>query len=219
MFFRKTILTLCSVCILLVFQGACRQTKSAPEQQGVNLLSDPIFGLSYNPSLVHYDQIPETISRMCRGFKAGRWWVFAHVQREKDDYFIVMGSVAGQDSDSFGTALWIEGSTCHETDSQWVLSGRPASKESSGGPARGLPGLDAQRICDHGPAGECHYQLRSPDEQKVLVDLVTDAIRRASDAYGGIAQFKQRACSPSFVGGLSESPMVQQELQNACSMR
>ena len=68
-------------------------------------------------------------------------------------------------------------------------------------------------ICPQGPAGDCYYDLRSADNERVLRGLTRDAIQRAIKAYGAEAQFKKYACSPSEISGLWEVPIVRQELQ------
>ncbi len=185
-------------------------------------LQDPMFGISYSPSRVHYEPMPTLIRQICPGYEHGSFWVFAHLQRESLDYYVVMGIRPGQDGDPLGAALLIKDSKCYQEDSTRMLSGFVPEK-GYGEEERelGLPGLNAPQICEHGPQfpygiGTCHYILRSPDEESVLRGLVSDALVRGARAFGDAAQFKKAVCVPSLREANSSMPIVQQELTKFC---
>ena len=211
---RIIILLLCGISMIVSLEAATAEVQAS--EPGQVTLDDPIFGITYSTSSVNYDQIPPEVKQLCPHFNDGHFWVYAHFRAENGDYYIVMGIRPDQDSDSLGVALWIEGSKCRGIDSNWMLSGRPKKEYGKAGSLGGLPGLDAPRICPHGPAGDCYYDLQSADNERILRGLTGDAIQRAIKAYGGEAQFKKYACSPSELSE-SDAPIVQQELQKFCS--
>jgi hypothetical protein len=211
-------LLLCSV--LLV---SCERAKAqAIQSLGLVIRQDPIFGISYNPSVVKYQQLSPEFRSRCALFqgKQDHLWLFAHVRSEGSDYYVIMSTSPGQDGDSFGTAVWIEGSKCHVTESKWVLSGVPPSKGYSD--AHGvekLPGIDvpSPKTCNSDAYAVCNYTLQSALEEEILRGLVKDALRKAVRAYGGKTLFGGSACSRGIISGNSGSPIVQQELQMFCS--
>jgi len=185
-------------------------------------LQDPMFGISYSPSRVHYEPMPMPIRQICPGYEHGTFWVFAHVQRESGDYYVVMGIRPGQDGDSLGAALLIKDSKCYQEDSTRMLSGFvPEKGYGQEASALGLPGLNAPQICEHGPQfpygiGACHYVLRSAEEESVLRGLASDALVRGTRAWGDAAQFKKAVCIPSLEKANSSMPIVRQELTKFC---
>jgi hypothetical protein len=185
-------------------------------------LDDPLFGISYSYSKVHYEPMPISIRRICPDYERGTFWVFAHFQKESGDYYVVMGISPGQDGDSLGAALLVKNSKCYVEDSSRMLSG--FIPDSGYGPEKSvyiLPGVNAPQICEHGPQypygmGPCHYILRSAEEESVLRGLVKDALARGVRAWGGAAQFKKAVCSQSLQDEIPYMPIVQQELTKFC---
>jgi hypothetical protein len=180
------------------------------------MLEDPVFGLSYDYTKVHYEPVPGSLRQVCPDFKEATFWAFAHVQRKTVDYFIVMGIRPGQDGDSLGAAIAVEGSKCTKEDSTWMLSGLIpkggyGAQKSETTP---LPGLKGE-VCNQ---GECYYVIKSAEEEALLRDLVRDGLTRAAKAWGGLEQFKKEACRPATLQGNSNTPVVQLELTNFCNL-
>jgi hypothetical protein len=183
----------------------------------VTPLDDPIFGISYQSDKVRYELMPARIRQLCPDFKRGEFWTFAQFRSGTSEYFIVMGVRPGQDGDSLGAALQIDGSKCQAEDSTWMLSGTlPENGYSYPATAAHLPGLGAPKACPHGPAGDCFYLLRSAAEEAILRGLVKDGIERAIKAYGNQALFGKKACAPSQLTGGESTPVVLQELKRFC---
>jgi len=190
------------------------------QQNSVNLrtqVQDPIFGISYSYTKVHYENMPTSIRHVCPNYEKGTFWTFAHVQRNSRDYYVVMGVAPGQDGDSLGAALVVEGSDCTASDSTWMLSGYVPSGGYRAGESSGeLPGLGAPKVC--ADPDSCHYVLRSAEEEGLLRDLVRDALSRGVQAWGE-DRFRKEACTPSIQQANSSTPIIQQELTKFCNDR
>ena len=79
-----------------------------------------------------------------------------------------------------------------------------------------LPGLGAQRICDAGPFGDCHYVLRSAGEEDLLRGLVKDAVLQGIRAWGGEEAFRKAVCRSQIMNANASMPIVQQEVSEFC---
>jgi hypothetical protein len=188
---------------------------SAQQRANHTILEDPMFGLSYDYTKIHYEQLSDSVGSVCRNLvKGGRYWIFAHIKRDSGNYYVVMGVVPKQSGDSLGIALWIRTSECDGEDSLWMQSGLTPAEGYASIPYSGeLPGLNAQKACDR---GECHYVFRSPEEEAILRDLVRDAISRGVQAWGK-DRFKKEVCqSPGPNERNSSTPIVQKELAEFC---
>jgi len=184
------------------------------------MIEDPVFGVSFDPFKVKFENIPSKLKQLCHLSDEGHLWLFSHLKTDRSDYYIVMGWSYDQEGDSFGNAVWTMGNSCSIAETGWVLSGIPSpSGYSSTNVHEKLPGLGvpAPKSCQSDPQAVCNYQLRSAHEEFIIRGLVRDAIQRASKAYGGEAQFKKKACSPYTIKANSYSPIVQQELRQFCS--
>jgi hypothetical protein len=194
--------------------GASGQER-APD--GRSRLEDPIFGISYSYAKVHYEQMPTSLRHICPNFELGTFWTFARVRKGEKEYFVVMGVRPGQDGDSLGVALVVEGSDCTGEDSTQMLSGFvPSGGYTTGRSSGELPGLGAPEVCD-GPAGPCHYILRSAEEEDLLRELVRDALTRGALAWGGTDRFKGEVCKLSVQKDNASTPVVQEELVRFCN--
>jgi hypothetical protein len=207
------------LCISLIF-GWTKIADVAAQKSGAvgrTQLTEPVFGITYDSTKVNYEPIPAVLRRTCRGYEVGRFWTFAHFEKEGRAYYVVQGVWPRQDGDSLGRVEEIDGSKCKGEDSTWMLSGfLPSTGYLEHKPLAGLPGLDANRICDQAVLGSCHYLLRSAAEEEVLRALVDDGIKRGIRAWGGDAPFKQAACISSVLKGNPSTPIVQQELERYC---
>jgi hypothetical protein len=202
--------------LLLVFIPG---NSASGRQHGVNLrtqLEDPILGLSYSYTKVHYELMQQSVRRVCPTFEQGTFWTLAHTHRESGDYFVVMGVSPGQDGDSLGVALLLKDSKCDAGDSKWMLSGFiPVGGYNPKSDFDGLPGQDAPSVCDQGPSGDCHYMLRSAKEEATLRDLVRDALSRGVKAWSE-DEFRNSACKSSALRA-STYPVIRQELTKFCA--
>jgi hypothetical protein len=171
---------------LVVVHLPCSEANSGERTKNTRAeLQDPMFGLSYNRTTVHYELMPESLRHICPNLEKGTYWIFAHASRKPIDYYLVMGVVPAQNGDSLGAALWVRGSKCDSEDSTWMLSGFvPAEGYASQIDTTELPGLKAPQVCDRGALGQCHYVLRSQEEEAILRELMRDGISRGIQAWG-----------------------------------
>jgi hypothetical protein len=205
------------VCCALLMSFAEAKAQAGKAKQNA-VFDDPIFGISYDPSVVKYE--PVSLPRQCP--PGGRFLrLFAHVKTEQSEYYIVMDTNPADSGDTFGAAVWVQGSKCRVADSNWVLSGVPPKEgyNNNGGVEERLPGIDAPvpKECNSGPDELCYYTLRSAGEEAILRSLVKDGFQRAIKAYGGYAPFSKKVCSHGTELHYSLYPVIQQELQKFCS--
>ena len=191
-------------------------SNEAPAQQRAKqtLLEDPMFGLSYDYTKITYEQFSKSVAHLCRLEKGGKYWLFAHTHRKSGDYYVVMGVVPGQSGDSLGIALWVRDPECDAEDSLWMQSGFSPAEGYTSIPYSGeLPGMGAQKACNN---GDCHYVLRSAEEEAILRDLVRDAISRGIQVWGE-ERFRKEACqSAPLKDRNSPTPIAQKALAEFC---
>jgi hypothetical protein len=194
-----------------------QKSSRLPKEEVV--LEDPIFGLSYNPSVVRYEEVPPWLDKKCKlgASSDDRMWIYAHVGNKDSELYIVINEAAGKEGYP-GSALWVKGAECETDGSDWTLSGKlPERGYGASRSWEGLPGFGAPRVCEDQPSGSsCRYILRSPVEEAVLRSLVKDGIQRAVKAFGK-AQFSKMECSAQAISEQSDYPIVQQELRKFCS--
>jgi len=210
--FRKM---LCWLTLIASIQLAAAQKSSQTRREQV-LLEDPIFGISYSPSLARYEEADLLLKKKCR-LGSDPIWIYAHVRKEDSDYFIVTGEQLPE-YESEGSSLWVKGAECRDDLSAWTLSGLPpAGGYQNAQSSAGLPGLGAAKVCENRPDEQfCRYILRSPAEEALLRELVQDGLQRAIKAWGK-APFRNKECSAKAIAKLSDYPIVQQELRKFCT--
>jgi hypothetical protein len=180
-------------------------------------VTDPVFGLSFNPAKVKYEPMAQKIRMRCAAFDSGDYWTFAYLRRGETEFFIVIGTSATQDDDMFGTAISINGSGCEEEESAWALSGFvPGDGYPSNAPDAILPGDKAKEVCGNSPFGECHYMLRSATEEAILRGLVQDALSRARSAWKDAGGIRDQVCTPQYLETRSSTPVLKNELEKFC---
>jgi hypothetical protein len=54
-------------------------------------MTDPFFGISYDPESVKFEHAPATVNNACSQIHNERTWIFAHLKKEGVEYFIVSG--------------------------------------------------------------------------------------------------------------------------------
>src|ERR1700682_3185903 len=83
-------------------------------------MTDPLFGISYDPEKVHFEGMPPVLAEKCRGLK-GRYveaWIYGHFKTADSEYFLISGlmefqedkpggarTVASEEGDGLITAL------------------------------------------------------------------------------------------------------------------
>ncbi len=118
--------------------------------------SDPVFGIQYNPKLVHFDKAPPLIAEACKDMQGKDLVMFAHFTDRNTQYFIVQ-----EDLGEFGVAVAIRGKHCTEIDSDRFL----------------YEGTDA--LANQGIA------VRKREGTRVLDGIALDIVNRYSKAFGG----------------------------------
>ena len=218
---KSRIAQFASCCVLLFSFG--QSLAQASKTLLPFILEDPAFGLAYNPHLVKYEQVPLSFKKQCPDFfndKKESVWLYAHLKYGKSDYYIVMSTSPDQDGDSFGTAVWFDGSKCRMDEAKWTLSGViPRDGYKGTGDLEKMPGLDmpTPSACNSDPSAPCYYTLQSARQQEILSSLIRDAIQRAIKAYGGDAPFRKKACTTKVLNDNLSYPIVKRELQAYCS--
>jgi len=132
-------------------------------------------------------------------------------------YMVTMAVRPDQEGDSFGNAFKITGSKCEAEEAypnMTVGVVPPGGYGKSSGNVLNLPGAGAKAICDR--MGNCYYLFRSAAEEDLFRSLIQDAIARGIRAWGGQAKFRKEACTTEEIDGLSQIPILAQELSNFC---
>ena len=156
------------------------------------VLEDPIFGFDYQPEHIHYEAVPVDIRSLCR-LSGGTYWIHAKFTQGSADFYVIIGWRPDQDSDSFGTAVRIDGNKCEMDGSANIFSGfLPDAGYSANDVTSPLPGNGAPLVAED-KKGNYHYVIRSKNEEAVLRGLVRDATSRGEQAWGAIA-FRQKVC-------------------------
>jgi hypothetical protein len=108
--FRKICL-LCCLTLIASLQLAMAQ-KSPRLRKGEVILEDPIFGLSHDPTVARYEEVPAWLDKKCT--LGDHSWIYAHVSNKDSELFIVMSYSSDQDGDSFGNSFWVKGRDARE---------------------------------------------------------------------------------------------------------
>jgi hypothetical protein len=74
-------------------------------------VSEPIFGIQYNPTVVHFDKAPPLVGKTCNDMRGKNVFVYAHLVDQDTQYFVVQEYLG-----EFGVAIAIQGAHCTETD-------------------------------------------------------------------------------------------------------
>jgi hypothetical protein len=163
--------------------------------QSKHPMFDPLFALSYDPQLVHFELAPASITQLCSDLRGRKLWVYAEWTSGETKYFIVSGFIVNHPDgpgkgdispDETGVAVALQGSKCTTDGADWTMSGEIAVNGKAKLPdafPEALPGHRAPAICDK--YGTCHYAVRSRQAEAVLEGLASDALERFSKAYGG----------------------------------
>lgn len=141
---------------LVVLSGSFGQAQTG------SLMSDPVFGITYDTRLVHFDRAPQSLERACAADLRGRgnFWLYAYWKEGDTEYLVI----SNRDSQESGGAAVIRGNKCTLGLPDWVLRGEakfnPDNRDTS---IRFTPA--------------------------VLQGLSADLIRRYTAAFGGKKNF------------------------------
>ncbi len=202
---------------LLLALLACVTAASAtamPETPGT--LTDPVFGLQYDPATVHYEPMPAEIRTICKDFNPDQaYWVFAHVRQGNADFYVV--NTVPEDSN--GAFVRLEGQDCDENDFGNVYTAHvPAEGYASDIATSPMPGKDEPDVQDEGAtAGNYHYVLRYASEEAVLRGLIQDAAVRAEKAWGADV-FRQKLCPIDHAYLDKQVPLLGAEVRKYCNL-
>jgi len=157
---RLTILVLVG-CVLL----------GGPRAHAQSVMYDPLFGISYDPQKVHFENAPLAIKTHCLGVsdRYTRAWVCAHWKTEDAEYFIISGFLkthrnghVAETEQDFGVAVALRGSKCIDDQSEYFLR------------------QEVNRAHDAAP-------IKAGDS--ALSGIAADALNRYAKAFGGKKAF------------------------------
>lgn len=121
----------------------CASAVPASAQQ--QKLSEPLFGIPYDPRKIHFGKMPNDLVTHCPKLQ-GRYvaaWVYGHLKTSDSEYFLIYGlmefqedspratrTVAPEEGD--GLAVALRGSTCLVDQADYFFSQdvNPAKKET-----------------------------------------------------------------------------------------
>lgn len=84
-------------------------------------MSDPVFGISYDPEIVHFETAPSKISSLCSESRGQKFWLYAYSRAGETEYFVL----SNQESKVSGVGVVISGGKCVEGLPDWILTGNP----------------------------------------------------------------------------------------------
>jgi len=125
--------------------------------------SDPIFGMTYDAKLIHFEQAPASVVSRCqtlKNLKTKPFWLFAHAKIGDTDYFIL----SNRTTDVSGVGLIERGNECIEWLPERLINGESTDGKDT------LPKW-------------------APLTDPVLKALAQDAFRRYTQAFGGKNSF------------------------------
>ena len=93
--------------------------------QSPTLMGDPLFGVTYDPAKVRFEEIPPLLPEKCAKLK-GRYvaaWVYGHFKTTESEYFLISGLIKVQEDkpggawsispeDDDGLIVALQGSKC-----------------------------------------------------------------------------------------------------------
>jgi len=127
-------------------------------------MSDPLFGISYDPERNRFEEVPSKVSALCPGLRGKKTWIYAHLKATDAEYFVVSGYTGecaeGKrrcEPDVVGTGVLLRGTMCS------------------------LTAVDSFYWDDHSDL----WKLSEP----LMNDFAKDAIQRYVSAFGGRKNF------------------------------
>lgn len=155
-------------------------------------MTDPLFGISYVPRIVKFEEVPRKVMRACPGIHDEKAWTYGHLNTPAVEYFIVSGLTrvcsdgsgpCGLSPDDVGTFVALRGSKC-STEAVDSFYWRK----------------------DHSIWNRSGSELNA---------LAHDALRRYSKAFGGKRQFLAKVQHREFLApGLKKQLEIFENSQN-----
>jgi hypothetical protein len=133
-------------------------------------MSDPVFGIGYDPLRVHFEAAPAKISSLCPEAKGKRYWLYAYWHDATTEYFII----SNLESSVSGAGVIISGGKCVEGLPDWVLTGNLQYA-----PTEFRNGHLARR----------NFEPSISFTPEVLHGLAADLLRRYTTAFGSKKNF------------------------------
>jgi hypothetical protein len=90
-------------------------------------VSEPIFGIQYDPAIVHFEKAPPLIGEACRDMRGKKVIVYAHLTYHDIQFFVVQEYLG-----EFGVAIAISNGHCAEIDSDRFLYDGPDALAEQG---------------------------------------------------------------------------------------
>jgi hypothetical protein len=119
-------------------------------------VSEPVFGIQYNPAIVHFEKAPPLIGEACKDMRGKKLYVYAHLTDHETQYFIVQEYLG-----EFGVAVAIRGMQCAEIDSDRFLY-------------EGIGALAEQGIT-----------AKKDEEKRIMDGIAANILTGYSKAFGG----------------------------------
>jgi hypothetical protein len=129
--------------------------------QTPQMMSDPVFGMTYDTRKVHFDLAPTLVRIQCRGLPDKTLWLFAYWKERDTELFVL----SGRESEVSGIGVVIRPGTCIQSLPDWVLTGDRGYWSGRGGP----PPVQFT--------------------ERVLQGLAADLLNRYARAFGGKNNF------------------------------
>jgi hypothetical protein len=160
-------------------------------------MSDPLFGILYDPHKVHFESVPSDVLQKCPRLR-GRYvaaWVYAHLKTADSEYFLIAGLVK-----------------FYNDDANHIVSG--IAPEGDGGLVVALRG--SQCLVDQ----EDYFFTQKPNPARhatpivaptpVPTGLLQDAFNKYVAAFGGKQEFSKfsKRTKPEAIG----PPIIRQQL-------
>jgi hypothetical protein len=123
-------------------------------------ISEPIFGIQYNPTVVHFDKAPPLIGKACSDMRGKNVLVYAHLVDQDTQYFVVQEYLG-----EFGVGIAIQGAHCAEIDLDRFLY-------------EGTDALSQQGVV-----------VKKDDERRIMDNLAKDILTQYATAFGGRENF------------------------------
>lgn len=143
--------------------------------RSATMMTDPLFGITYDPLKVHFENLPPLLATKCAKLKGryARAWIYGHLKTTDTEYFLISGlievqedkpggakSIAPEDDD--GLIVELQGSKCLVDQAGYFY-------QQEVNPAKTATAITA-------PAS-------------VVSAILQDAIRRDASAFGGKEEF------------------------------
>lgn len=202
----------------LLFCLSLTSFSQSKEGDRAKLATDSLFGIQYDPKLVHYELLPQNISTKCfssHGMQHlihERPGIFAHAHSGSADYYIVDSTLPIYNEYGWVTVLLVDGNTCTVSGSDWAFSSKPSTtgyvdkstKERIPTPQDPDMELENSEM----------YTMRSEHEETMMRTLARDAIQRGIAAHGSDDAFRKLVCTLTIEDG--DYPVLNEELRAYC---